>query len=127
MLTYSDWLKMDLKDRNNLRDEITYSIRTLKAVYRGTIEHRPADTVAAFISEVGYQAASSTLATLINRHGWDGRISRRAKAWAAGISPAFDEEAAMQLGMYADDVIHLCHLDQIAVAMAKVNPGSCPA
>lgn len=99
---------------NNARD----AVATLEKAYADNIDERPSDTVNQFVKTVGYDVAVSTIATLINRHGWDGRISEAAKAWAKDVDESFDEDAANQLWIYTNR-IHMVHLDQIARAMMK--------
>ena len=81
----------------------------------------PDDTVAAFVKAVGYENAAATIATLINRSAWDGRISWRNAEWAKTIGNALDEKAALDCDIYADG-IHMTHLDQIADKMRNYTP-----
>lgn len=119
-MMYCEWVK--LENRFAIREKLLENVKTLKTVYSETREGRPADTVAAYIAAVGYEAAAETIATLVIRHGWDGRIRQRVKEWAAGIPGAFDEEAAQHFGAYIDDVVHLAHFDQIAAEFMKTTP-----
>lgn len=81
----------------------------------------PGDTVASFVESVGYEKAAATIATLINRSSWDGRISGKNADWAKTIDNALDQEAAVALGIYTN-AIHMTHLDQIADKMRKYTP-----
>lgn len=81
----------------------------------------PAQTVAAFVKSVGYEAAVEIVASLVNRSAWDGRISRRCAEWAKAQDNSWDEEACSSLSFYTNR-IHMAHLDQIAAAMIKYNP-----
>ena len=104
--------------RHGLRDDV----KALKSIYRETREGTPSETVAAYIKAVGYNRAAVAIGTLVNRHSWDGRISRRAAAWAAALPEAWDEKTAVEIGLYVDDVIHLAHFDQIVSAFMKFEP-----
>lgn len=118
MKTYKDWLNMGER-RFEIRNQMKADLKILKEIYRENIEDTPQKTVSLFIEQVGKERATDLIATLINRHGWDGRISRRLIPWANNIKNSFDEEAALHMNIYCDDVIHLAHLDQIARAFVK--------
>ena len=81
----------------------------------------PGDTVASFVEAVGYEKAAATIATLINRSSWDGRISGKNTDWAKTIDNALDEKAAVDCDLYADG-IHMTHLDQIADKVRRYTP-----
>ena len=100
------------------REKLLETVSTLEAIYADTIELTPADTVARFKEAVGEELARATVATLINRSAWDGRISQRSKTWAEGVTEAWDEQAAVRMGVYTNRV-HMAHLDQIAREMTK--------
>ena len=109
----------------SMRNEIRASVQTLETVYGETIESKPADTIKKYVDAVGYEAATVAVASLVNRHAWDGRISRRAAAWAASIENALDEAAAEKADVYTNR-IHMAHLDQLADAMRKFQPETTP-
>ena len=98
-------------------------VQTLERIQNEDYASRktPDDTVAAFVKAVGYENAVVTIATLINRSGWDGRISGKNAEWAKTIDNALDEKAAVDCDLYADG-IHMAHLDQIADKMRKYTP-----
>ena len=73
-----------------------------------------------FRGEVGRGLADTVLASLINRSAWDGRIDKRVAEWAAAIPEAWDEEAAVKLGLYTSR-IHMAHLNQIGNAARKAG------
>ena len=125
MKTYSEWLALN-ESRWSVRDELRADVSELKKVYRETREGTPAETAAAFVAAVGYNRAAATVATLANRHGWDGRISRAVVGWAATVENAWNEDAAQHFGVYVDDVIHLAHFDQLARAFMKLTPPEDP-
>ena len=121
MKTYTEWLALG-EDRWSIREALRADVKTLQNVYRETREEGPAATVAAFVAAVGYSRAVAVVGTLVNRHAWDGRISRSVAAWAAALPDTWDEEAAQHFSVYVDDVIHLAHFDQIAREMKKTTP-----
>lgn len=101
---------------------------TLHAVYRETMNNdgKPADVAAALEKHEGYDVAAALLASLVNLYAWDGRISSRAKEWAATVSTALDEDTARRVGVYTD--IHRAHLDQIVRAFIGLErPAPAPA
>ena len=97
---------------NALRKDVD----NLEKSYVAHITGTPAETIAEFCETVGKERAVEIIATLVNRHGWDGRISRANKAWAA--EHGYDEEAAQKMNIYTNK-IHMAHLDQLATAMRK--------
>lgn len=113
--------KTDLEAYRNSIRSLQSSVKTLEDIYGNHIEGTPAETVSAFVKAVGYEEAKRTIASLINRSAWDGRISRLRSAWAASIDEAFDEEAAVDQYIYSSR-IHLAHLDQIGAAFMKYVP-----
>lgn len=90
--------------------ELREAVTALEAAYSETRELTPADTVNRFKEAVGEELAKATVATLIKRSSWDGRISRASKEWADTI-PTTDAD------VYT--TIHMAHLDQIAREMKK--------
>ena len=98
-------------------------VKTLERIQNEDYSRRnsPEDTVAAFVKAVGYENAATTIATLINRSSWDGRISGKNADWAKTIDNALDQEAAVDLGIYTN-AIHMTHLDQIAEKMRRNTP-----
>lgn len=101
------------------REELREAVSLLEATYTETRDETPTDTVKKYMALAGSELAQIAVATLVNRHAWDGRISRRSAEWAAGIAGSWDEDAACRMGIYTNK-IHLAHLDQIAQAMRKV-------
>ena len=109
------------------------NLSTLEALYAAQYDAEsplyhstPAQTVAAFVESVGYEAAVEIVASLVNRSAWDGRISRRCAEWANTQENSWDEEACSRLSIYTNR-IHTAHLDQIAAAMMKYEPTTEPA
>ena len=97
------------------------NVAALETIYGETIEATPADTIKQLVDAIGYDAACATVATLVNCSAWDGRISRWAADWAAGIENSLDENAAVKAHVYSNR-IHCTHLDQMAGAMMKFIP-----
>lgn len=97
---------------NTLRD----NVEKLESAYAAHITGTPAETIAEFCANVGKERAVEIIATLINRHSWDGRISRANKEWAENFG--YDCAAAEKMGIYTN-AIHMAHLDQLASAMRK--------
>lgn len=115
------------------RRTLESNLSTLEALYAAQYDAEsplyhstPAQTVAAFVESVGYEAAVEIVASLVNRSAWDGRISRRCAEWANAQENSWDEEACSRLSIYTNR-IHMAHLDQIAAAMMKYEPTIEPA
>ena len=115
------------------RRTLEANLSTLEALYAAQYDAEsplyhstPAQTVAAFVESVGYEAAVEIVASLVNRSAWDGRISRRCAEWANAQENSWDEEACSRLSIYTNR-IHTAHLDQIAAAMMKYEPTTEPA
>lgn len=82
--------------------------------------NKPADTVNAFVSAVGLDAAAYCIAAMVRRVRFDGRISRYAKAWADGQDGLDMPEDWMQaVPECYSSAIHPAHLSQLAEAMEK--------
>ena len=114
------------------RRTLEANLSTLEALYTAQYDAEsplyhstPAQTVAAFVESVGYEAAVEIVASLVNRSAWDGRISRRCAEWANAQENSWDEEACSRLSLCSDH-IHKAHLDQIADAMMKYEPTTEP-
>ena len=75
------------------------------------------DSVKAFVKQVGKDAATVVVASLVNRNAWDGRISSRNAEWAKGIEDAWDDDAMLDQCCYCK--AHTAHLDQFADYMRK--------
>ena len=125
MRNYTEWLALEDK-RWSIRDALRADVETLKNVYKETREEGPAATVAAFVAAVGYSRAVAAVGTVVNRHAWDGRISRAVAAWAEALPDTWDEDAARHFNIYIDDIIHLAHFDQIAREIKKTTPPEDP-
>lgn len=94
------------------------AIKTLEDIYGDTIQGKPSDTVDRFIAAVGITLARAVVATLVIRHAWDGRISKRVSDWAGTVFNAFEESVSNTHFFYTDR-IHMTHLDQIANEFVK--------
>ena len=93
-------------------------IRVLEELKSKYLEHArgPELTYFEFENEVGRERAQKTIATLINRHGWDGRISDKNKKWAETVD-ALSEKECIEKRIYTN--MHLAHLNQIASEARK--------
>ena len=118
---------------NQYRRTLKANLSTLEAIYDAQHDvesplynSTPAQTVAAFVETVGYEAAVEIVASLVNRSAWDGRISTRCVEWANTQENSWDEEACSRLSIYTNR-IHTAHLNQIADAMMKYEPTTEPA
>lgn len=118
---------------NQYRRTLKANLSTLEAIYDAQYDvesplynSTPAQTVAAFVETVGYEAAVEIVASLVNRSAWDGRISARCAEWANTQENSWDEEACSRLSIYTNR-IHTAHLNQIADAMMKYEPTTEPA
>lgn len=90
--------------------ELHEAVRALEKSYQDTLELTPADTVAHFLKAVGEDLGKTTVAILIKRNAWDGRISRRSAAWAESFTSEDSEIIT---------TIHKAHLEQIAQAISR--------
>lgn len=97
------------------------AVQVLESIYGNDIGigKTPKETILECIADMGREKTEVTIASLISYHGWDGRISSRAKEWAASIPMAYDEKAAEKLNIYTNR-IHMSHLDQLARECAKI-------
>ena len=96
------------------RDELLANIKTLDECVSDAVSNgsKVRDAVKLFVSKVGTYAAKVTVASLINRSAWDGRISTANANWAKDIDEAWDEDAMVRMGAYCK--MHMAHLDQTA-------------
>ena len=103
-----------------LRDDLRLALEALENQYSEDLRagNTPSNTIHAYLMMVGADMARSVIATLVNQSAWDGRISDRNAAWAAGIENAWDADSANRMSIYTNR-IHMAHLDQMADAMRK--------
>ena len=96
------------------RDELLANIKTLDSIARDAIDNggKVRDAVKAFVKLVGSDAAVQTVASLVNRSAWDGRISSANANWAKAVEESWDEDAMVRMGAYCK--MHMAHLDQTA-------------
>lgn len=101
------------------RDELLANIKTLDECVSDAVANgsKVRDAVKLFVSKVGEYAAKVTVASLINRSAWDGRISTANANWAKSVEDAWDEESMTR--MYAYAKMHMAHLDQTADYMRR--------
>lgn len=94
-------------------------IETLEYLYAQDRETgaTPSETMKKYIAAVGAETAVSIVALMVRRVSWDGRISRNAKDWAAGIT--IPEDLAKREDDAYSEKIHTAHLNQLACAMPE--------
>lgn len=103
------------------RTAIKKNIATAIEAHRDNRNLGPLCTCADLVGRIGYTAAVETVAALVNCVGtWDGRVSDRSRAWAAGL--AADREELRAAGIYLPSEIHPAHIDQLAATMARYEP-----
>lgn len=81
-------------------------------------DETPEQTVARFEQMVGVERATNTIASLVNRHASDGRISRTNRSWASEQSGALRDRENRGV---IDTRMHMAHLNQVADAMRHRN------
>lgn len=96
------------------RNELLANIKTLDECVSEARDNNESvrSAVKTFVAKVGEYAAKVTVASLINRSAWDGRISTANANWAKSIEDAWDEDAMVRMGAYCK--MHMAHLDQTA-------------
>ena len=96
------------------RDYLLSNIKTLDSIVRDAIDNggKVRDAVKEFVKQVGSDAAVQTVASLVNRSAWDGRISTANANWAKAVEDSWDEDAMVRMGAYCK--MHMAHLDQTA-------------
>ena len=101
--------------------EMKDAVKTLENAYAMCLgqNRTPKETIMECITEMGWTKTKTAIASLVNYHGWDGRIGRTAKEWAVAVPMAYDEKAAEKLNIYTNR-IHMSHLDQLARECAKI-------
>ena len=103
------------------REERIAAKQKIAAVVEAHTENRgngPAATIEALVDRLGHLAAAEAVAVIVNCVGdWDGRVSDRNRAWAAGLAP--DRDTLRAAYIYQPSEIHPAHIDQLASAMAR--------
>ena len=128
MLTWTE-LKEDNIRRRGISKAISADIKTLETIYGRNVDMysaRPSETMMEYLGAVGFNRAAAAVATLVNSSAWDGRISKCNAAWAAEIPGALDYEAAANMYMFTN-LIHKCHLNQLADVLRTMDPEKIPA
>lgn len=124
MKTMENLREIIAENRNDyfaFRDRKISNVRMLESIYADTLGGgKPSDVIGAFVDYVGLQEAVETVATLVNRHSWDGRISYWVKSWAEKQPNAWDEESAEKMHI-GTDRIHMVHLNQLAEEIMKIS------
>lgn len=120
MLNLTQLHEIAQRDRETFREMMRFEreqIEKLEQIKRET--DRPAETVKAFVKASSYGDAVATIANLVNRSAWDGRISSANADWAKAYAQ-YDESIMVEKGLCTS--IHMTHLDQIADAMRAYAP-----
>lgn len=124
MKTIENLREIIAENRNDyfaFRDRKISNVRMLESIYADTLGGgKPSDVIGTFVDSVGLQEAVETVATLVNRHSWDGRISHWVKSWAENQPNAWDEESAKKMYICTDR-IHMVHLNQLAEEIMKIS------
>lgn len=96
------------------RNELLANIKTLDECVSEARDNNESvrSAVKTFVTKVGEYAANVTVASLINRSAWDGRISTANANWAKAVEDSWDEDAMVRMGAYCK--MHMAHLDQTA-------------
>ena len=96
------------------RNELLANIQTLDECVSEARDNNESvrNAAKAFVAKVGTFAAKVTVASLINRSAWDGRISSANANWAKAVEESWDEDAMVRMGAYCK--MHMAHLDQTA-------------
>lgn len=96
------------------RDELLANIKTLDECVSEARDNNESvrSAVKTFVAKVGEYAAKVTVASLVNRSAWDGRISTANANWAKAVEDSWDEDAMVRMGAYCK--MHMAHLDQTA-------------
>lgn len=124
MMTMKDYEQMFADDMENAREFVRtfkQDVTTLKELHHNArLSHNnPQKTIDEYVDAVGYEKAVAIIANMVNaRAEWDGRISPRNAEWARERANC-GRDVVIHLGGYADDVIHSCHLDQLANYMRR--------
>ena len=106
-------------DRETYRETVRTlkaDLATLEAIYNENRDGSPLQTVTAFVEAVGYHRAEALIATLTNRHSWDGRIANDCVEWSEKVSTAWDSASALRMNLYTS--IHLANFNMIAYTMS---------
>lgn len=120
MMTLEKISEIARTDRETYREMMTSyreNIAKLEEIKSNT--DRPDETVRLFVEAVGYDEAVDTIANLVNRFAWDGRIYRANADWAKDHA-SLAEEVMVDKGLYTS--MHMAHLDQIADEMRMYEP-----
>ena len=97
------------------------ALKTIEEIYGNTCTGNPKETIKECYNKVGKALTDDIIASLINYHGWDGRIGRAAQDWAVKVPGAYDEAACARAHIYTNR-IHMSHLDQLARTIIHYTP-----
>lgn len=110
-----------------MKAEIMNRRNALVKTYTETKDGTPAETVAALVAVLGYDAAVLAVAELVNSVGdWDGRIYDYVRAWAEGVDGAASRAEQDAARIYQPAEIHPLHINQLGAAMMDYKPETAP-
>lgn len=78
----------------------------------------PEQAAREIVQAIGAENARVIIASAVNAHGGDGRLSTTVIEWAHGIG--WDWEMSVNLGLTLDAKIHMCHVNQTAEAIMNL-------
>ena len=115
-LTYAD----NLTAWREYRQQIAQDAETLCEIVQN---HRfndgtPQQAAQEIMQAIGAENARVIIASAVNAHEGDGRLSADVIAWAEGIG--WDWEMSCNLGLTLDAKMHMCHVNQTAEAIMNL-------
>lgn len=78
----------------------------------------PKQAAREIVQAIGAENARVIIASAVNAHEGDGRLSAAVIEWAQGIG--WDREMTCNLGLTLDSKIHMCHINQTAEALMNL-------
>lgn len=114
--TYAD----NLTAWREYRTQIAQDAETLCEIVQ---KHRvgdgtPEQAAREIVQAIGAENARVIIASAVNAHEGDGRLSAAVIEWAQGIG--WDFEMTCNLGLTLDSKMHMCHINQTAEALTNL-------
>lgn len=114
--TYAD----NLTAWREYRTQIAQDAETLCEIVQ---KHRfgdgtPEQAAREIVQAIGAENARVIIASAVNAHDGDGRLSAAVIEWAQGIG--WDREMSCNLGLTLDSKMHMCHINQTAEALMNL-------
>lgn len=78
----------------------------------------PEQAAREIVQTIGAENARVIIASAVNAHKGDGRLSAAVIEWAQGIG--WDREMSCNLGLTLDSKMHMCHINQTAEALMNL-------